>query len=147
MKVIFIKIFFFIFWYYFYYIICFINKICYRTSKSIFRASRVGLCNGNRKLSSWSFSVSGLFSGKGGEGGMSQNRGVLRSLFLQSNSSLLLGGALGLLYLQSNFSSLLSFGIVIGRLILLYLRSNSSLPSLLSSSSSLLLKLLLLLLF
>ena len=53
-----------------------------------------------------SFSISGLFSSKGGEGGMSQNKGVLRSFYLQSNSSwlLLVSGALRLLYLQRNSS-------------------------------------------
>ena len=84
----------------------------------------------------YSFSISGLFSSKGGEGGMSWNKGVLRSLHLQSNSSSLRGGALRLLYLRSNSSSSLSFGIAVGRLRLLYLWSNSSPLTLLSWSSS-----------
>ena len=49
---------------------------------------------------------------------MSRNKGVQRSLHLRSNSS-----------------SLLSFDGIIGRLRLLYLRRNSSPPTLLSSSS------------
>ena len=49
---------------------------------------------------------------------MSRNKGVQRSLYLRSNSS-----------------SLLSFYGIIGRLRLLYLRRNSSPPTLLSSSS------------
>ena len=88
-------------------------------SKSVFRASTVGVCGG-KKVSSLSFSISGLFSGKGGEGSMSRNKGVLRSLYLQSNSLSLLSSALRL-YLQNNFFSLLSFDSVIGRLTLLYL--------------------------
>ena len=83
--------------------------------------------------------LSGLFSGKVGEGGMSPNKGVLRSLYLRSNSSsLVLSGALRLLYQRSNSSSLLSFhGItkITVLLRLLYLRRNSSPPSSLSSSS------------
>ena len=96
----------------------------------------MGLHRSNKKVLLCSFSTSGLFSGKGGEGGMSRNKGVLRSLYVRSNSSslLLLSGALKLLYLQSNSSSLLSFGGIISRLRLLYLRHNSSPPSLLSSS-------------
>ena len=77
---------------------------------------------------------------------MSRNKVVLRSLYLQSNSSWLLSVALRLLYLQNNSSSLLSFDGVIGRLRLLYLQRNSSPPSLLSSLSSLSSKLMLLLL-
>ena len=80
---------------------------------------------------------------------MSWNKGVLRSLYLRSNSSSLLSTALRLLYLQNNSSSLLSFDGIIGRLRLLYLRRNSSPPTLLllsSLSSKLLLLLLLLLL-
>ena len=80
---------------------------------------------------------------------MSWNKGVLRSLYLRSNSSSLLSGALRLLYLWNNSSSLLKFDGVIGRLRLLYLRRNSSPPALLSSSllsSKLMLLLLLLLL-
>ena len=78
---------------------------------------------------------------------MSRNKGVLRSLYLQSNSLSLLSSALRL-YLQNNFFSLLSFDGVIGRLTLLYLRLSSSPPTLLPSSlsSKLLLLLLLLLL-
>ena len=77
---------------------------------------------------------------------MSRNKVVLRSLYLQNNSSWLLSVALRLLYLQNNSSSLLSFDGVIGRLRLLYLQRNSSPPSLLSSLSSLSSKLMLLLL-
>ena len=106
----------------------------------------MGLRGGNKKVSSYSSSISGLFSGKGGEGSMSLNKGVLRSLHLRSNSSsLFLSDALRLLYLGSNSSSLLSFDGIIGSLRLPSLRHNSSLPSLLSSSS-LSLKLMLLLL-
>ena len=75
---------------------------------------------------------------------MSWNKGVLRSLYLRSNSSSLLSTALRLLYLQNNSSSLLSFDGIIGRLRLLYLQRNSSPPTL-SLSSSLSSKLLLLL--
>ena len=82
-----------------------------------------------------SFSISGLFSSKGGEGGMSQNKGVLRSFYLQSNSSwlLLVSGALRLLYLQRNSSLalLLSLSLLLLKLLLLLL-------SLLLFSSSLL---------
>ena len=77
---------------------------------------------------------------------MSRNKGVLRSLYLRSNSSSLLSTALRLLYLQNNSSSLLSFDGIIGRLRLLYLRRNSSPSTLLSSSLSSKLMLLLLLL-
>ena len=62
------------------------------------------VCGGKNASSSY-FSISGLFSDKGGEGGMSRNKGVLRSLCLQSNSSLLLSGALRLWYLWDNSSS------------------------------------------
>ena len=131
MKLKFIKVLFFTLW-------------CLGPSKFIFRASTVGLRGGNKKVSSYSSSISGLFSGKGGKGGMSLNKGVLRSLHLWSNSSsLFLSGALRLLYLGSNSSSLLSFDSVIGSVRLLSLRHNSSLPSLLSSSSSSLLSILL----
>ena len=105
-------------------------------SKSVFKAWTVGLCEGLKKVSSYSFSMSGLLSGKAGKGGVSRNKGVLRSLYLWSNSSLLLGSALRLLYLQSNSPLSLSFGIFFGRLRLLYLRGNWSPPSLLSLSSS-----------
>ena len=80
---------------------------------------------------------------------MSRKKGVLRSLYLQSNSSSLLSGPLRFLYLRNNSSSLLSFDDIIGRLSLLYLRCNSCSPTLsLSSwlSSKLMLLLLLLLL-
>ena len=66
---------------------------------------------------------------------MSRNKGVLRSLYLPSNSLSLLSGALRLLYLRNNSSSLLSFDGIIGCLRLLHLRRNSSSPTLLSSSS------------
>ena len=104
-------------------------------SKSVFRASTVELFGVIKKVSSCSFSIFGPFSGKGGEGGMSRNKFVLRSLYLRSNSSLLLRCALRLLYLRSNSSSSLSFGIVVSHLRLLYIRRNSS-PLTLSSSSS-----------
>ena len=105
-------------------------------SKSVFRASTVGLCGGIKKISSCSFSIPGFFSDKGGEGGMPRKNSVLRSLYLRSNSSSLLGDALRLLYLRSNSSSSLLFGIVVGRLRLLHLRSNSFPPTLLPSLSS-----------
>ena len=89
---------------------------------------------GGKKVSSESFSIFGLFSGRGGEDGMSRNKVVLGSLYLRSNSSSLLSSALRLLYLRNNFSSLLSFHSIIGRLRLLYHRRNSSPPTLLSSS-------------
>ena len=106
-------------------------------SKSVCRASTVELFGVIKKVSSCSFSIFGLFSGKGGEGGMSRSKGVLRSLYLRSNSSLLLRGALRLLYLGSNSSSSLSFGIVVSHLRLMYIRRNSSPPTLSSSSTSL----------
>ena len=56
-------------------------------SKSVFKSSKVGLCGGLKKVSLYSFSVSCLLSGRGDESGMSQNKGVLRSLYLRSNSS------------------------------------------------------------
>ena len=66
---------------------------------------------------------------------MSQNKGILRSLYLRSNSSSLIRGALRLLYLRNNSCSLLSFDSIISRPRLLYLRRNSSPLSLLPSSS------------
>ena len=63
---------------------------------------------------------------------MSRNKGVLRSLYLRSNSSSLLSGALRLLYLWNDSSSLLSFDGIIACLRLLYLWRNSSPPTLLS---------------
>ena len=81
----------------------------------------MGLCGGLKIVSSYSFSMSGLLSGKDDEGVMSQNKGVLRSLYLRSNSSSLLSSALRLLYLQNNSSSLLSFDDIIGWQRLLYL--------------------------
>ena len=65
---------------------------------------------------------------------MSWNKGILRSLYLQSNSSSLLSGALRWLHLRNNSTSLLSFDGIISRLTFLYLRRNSSPPTLLSSS-------------
>ena len=54
----------------------------------------MGLCGSIKKVSSLPFSISGLFSGKGGEGGMSQNKGILRSPYQQNNSpSSFLGAA------------------------------------------------------
>ena len=99
-------------------------------SKSVFRASTVGLCRGIQKISLCSFSITDFLVVK-------VTRVVcLRSLYLRSNSSLLLRDALRLLYLRSNSYSSLSFGIVVGRLRLLYLRRNSFPPTLLPSSSS-----------
>ena len=77
---------------------------------------------------------------------MCQNKGVLRSLYLWSNSSSLLSGALNLFFLRNNSSPLLSLGSIIGLLKELCLRHNSSPPTLLSSSSLLSSKLKLLLL-
>ena len=89
----------------------------------------MGDCGG-KILSSISFSISGLHSGKGGDGGTCRSKGSLRLLYLQSNSfsSLLFGiGAPRSLYLRSSSSSLLLY------LRLLNLQCNSS-PSLLLSS-------------
>ena len=61
-------------------------------SKCVFRASTVGVCGG-KKGSSKSFSISGLYTGKGSEGGMPGNKGVLRSLYLPNNFSSLLSNA------------------------------------------------------
>ena len=83
--------------------------------------------------------MSSLFSGKGGEDGMSQNKGVLRSLYLQSNSSSLLSGALRLLYLRNNSSppTLLSSSLLSSKsMLLLLLISSSSLLSILFLSLS-----------
>ena len=76
---------------------------------------------------------------------MSKQR-FLRSLYLWSNSSSLLSGALNLFYLRNNSSPLLSLDSIIGLLKELCLRHNSSPPTLLSSSSLLSSKLKLLLL-
>ena len=69
----------------------------------------MGGCGG-KKLSSLSFSISGLLSRKGSDGGISWNKGSLRLLYLPSNpssSSLLFGiGAVRSLCLQSSSSSL-----------------------------------------
>ena len=55
-------------------------------SKSLFSTLTMEVYGG-KKLSSLSFSISGFLSGKGGDGGISQNKGFLRLLYLRSNSS------------------------------------------------------------